>query len=182
VDRQRTSSSAAGEGAVAGRGVRRLAAFFVLGGLMAVLDATIVVAAIPRLVVEFGTSVTTVQWVTTGYALALVAVMPTAAWAVSRLGGRTTYLLALSVFTAGSLLTGVAWSAGSFIAFRVVQGLGGGLLNPVGMSIAVGAVPPERRGWMMSVQGLPVLVGPLLGPVLGGLLVDQASWRWARAR
>ncbi|MEU7756160.1 DHA2 family efflux MFS transporter permease subunit [Micromonospora sp. NPDC049171] len=157
---------------------RRLGWYLTLGGLLAVIDTTVTVVALPKLVDDLDTNLTTIGWVTSGYALALVAVMPTAAWAVGRFGARRTYLTALLLFTAGSVLAGAAWNVGSLIAFRVLQGLGGGLLNPVGMAVALAAVPPGRRGRMMSLLGLPVLVGPLIGPVLGGLLLDHASWRW----
>ncbi|GGM30032.1 DHA2 family efflux MFS transporter permease subunit [Dactylosporangium sucinum] len=157
---------------------RRLGGFLALGGLLVVVDTTVVVVTVPRLVREFDASLTTVQWATAGYALALVAVLPIAAWASARFGTRATYLTALAAFTGASLLTGLAWNVGALIAFRVLQGLGGGLLNPVGTAIALSAVPPHRRGAMMSMLGLPVLVGPLAGPLLAGLLVDHASWRW----
>jgi MFS family permease len=157
---------------------RRIGLYLALGGLMVVLDTTVAVVAVPALIAEFDAGLATVQWVTTGYALALVGIMPTAAFLVGRLGGRRTYLTALAVFTAASLLAGLSWSVASLIGFRVLQGLGGGLLNPVGMAIALSAVPPERRGRMMSLVGLPVLIGPLIGPVLGGVLVDEVSWRW----
>jgi EmrB/QacA subfamily drug resistance transporter len=97
---------------------------------------------------------------------------------MSRFGSGATYRTAIAVFTVGSALTGLAWNVGSLIAFRMVQGLGGGLLNPVGMAIALSAVEPRRRGRMMSLLGMPVLIGPLVGPLLGGALVDHASWRW----
>ncbi|MBM0233261.1 DHA2 family efflux MFS transporter permease subunit [Micromonospora sp. STR1_7] len=157
---------------------RRLGWYLTLGGLLAVIDTTVTVVALPKLVGDLGTNLTTIGWVTSGYALALVAVMPTAAWAIGRFGARRTYLTALLLFTAGSVLAGTAWNVESLIAFRVLQGLGGGLLNPVGMAVALAAVPAGRRGRMMSLLGLPVLVGPLIGPVLGGLLLDHASWRW----
>jgi EmrB/QacA subfamily drug resistance transporter len=157
---------------------RRIGLYLALGGLMVVLDTTVAVVAVPALIAEFDAGLATVQWVTTGYALALVGVMPTAAFLVGRLGGRRTYLTALAVFTAASLLAGLSWSVASLIGFRVLQGLGGGLLNPVGMALALSAVPPERRGRMMSLVGLPVLIGPLIGPILGGVLVDEVSWRW----
>jgi EmrB/QacA subfamily drug resistance transporter len=156
----------------------RLGWYLALGGLLAVIDTTVTVVAVPRLVEEFDAGIATIGWATSAYALALVAVMPTAAWVIARFGARRAYLAALTVFTAGSLLVGCAWAVGPLIAFRVLQGIGGGLLNPVGMAIALAAVPPDRRGRMMSLTGLPVLVGPLIGPVLGGALLDHASWRW----
>ncbi|MEU4478410.1 DHA2 family efflux MFS transporter permease subunit [Micromonospora sp. NPDC023966] len=156
----------------------RLGWYLTLGGLLAVIDTTVTVIAVPRLVEEFDAGIATIGWVTSAYALALVAVMPAAAWVAGRFGARRAYLAALALFTAGSLLAGCAWAVGPLIAFRVVQGIGGGLLNPVGMAIALAAVPPDRRGRMMSLAGLPVLVGPLVGPVLGGALLDHASWRW----
>ena len=157
---------------------RRLGLYVALGGLMTVLDMTVTVVALPGLIRDFGTDLTTVQWVTTAYLLGLAAVMPVGVWATRRFGARAVYLGAVAVFTTGSLLAGLAWDVGSLIAFRAIQGFGGGLLNPVGMTLALGAVDARRRGAVMSVLGLPVLVGPLAGPLLGGLIVDHASWRW----
>ncbi|SCE76487.1 drug resistance transporter, EmrB/QacA subfamily [Micromonospora viridifaciens] len=160
------------------RSAYRLGWYLTLGGLLVVIDTTVSVVAMPRLAEDLDTGIAAIGWVTSAYALALVAVMPTAAWVAERFGTRRAYLGALTLFTAGSLLAGYAWDIGSLIAFRVVQGLGGGLLNPLGMAIALAAVPPGRRGRMMSLAGLPVLLGPLIGPVLGGALLDHASWRW----
>lgn len=173
-----TGATKPGTVAPVDRGTRRLGLYFALGGLMVVLDTTVTIVAIPGLIGDFNSTLATVQWVTTGYVLGLVAVMPLSIWATQRFGPRRSYLAAITVFTAGSLLTGCAWDIPSLICFRVLQGAGGGLINPVGMSIALSAVRSERRGAMMSLQGLPVLIGPLIGPLLGGLLIDHASWRW----
>lgn len=159
-------------------GMRTLATVLVLGGLLVVLDTTVTIVAIPELVEELDSTLPVVQWVTGGYVLALVAVLPAAAWLMLRFGTRTTYLTALVVFVAASVLAGLAWDVGSLIGFRVVQGLGGGLLGPVGMAIALRAAPRDRRGRMMSLLGLPVVIGPVLGLPLSGLLLDTASWRW----
>jgi EmrB/QacA subfamily drug resistance transporter len=157
---------------------RRVGGYLVLGGLMTVLDTTVTIVATPELISDFHAQLTTIQWVTTAYALALIAVMPLAAWFSGRFGARRVYLGAIAVFTVGSLLAGCAWDVGSLIAFRVVQGAGGGLLGPLAMVIALSAVAIERRGAMMSILGLPVLIGPLAGPLLAGILIDEASWRW----
>ncbi|MEU4925222.1 DHA2 family efflux MFS transporter permease subunit [Streptomyces yokosukanensis] len=158
--------------------LRRTLAVTVVGSVMAVLDMTIVNVAMRRLSQSFGASLETIQWTATAYTLALAAVVPTAAWAMARLGARRTYLTALVLFTLGSLLAACAWDAGSLIAFRAVQGLGGGLLQPVGMTMVMGAADRSRLGRAMAVGGLPVLVGPIAGPVLGGWLVDAVSWHW----
>ncbi|MEU9443178.1 DHA2 family efflux MFS transporter permease subunit [Streptomyces sp. NPDC048304] len=158
--------------------LNRTLAVTVIGTVMAVLDMTIVNVALRRLSQSFGASLATIQWTTTAYTLALAAVIPTAAWAMARFGAKRTYLTALTLFTLGSLLAACAWDAGSLIAFRAVQGLGGGLLQPVGMAMVMGAADRSRLGRAMAVGGLPVLVGPVAGPVLGGWLVDAASWHW----
>ncbi|MET8975125.1 DHA2 family efflux MFS transporter permease subunit [Streptomyces sp. NPDC004539] len=149
-----------------------------VGSLMVVLDGTIVVVALPSLSGAFHASLATIQWTLTGYTLALAAVIPTAAWVMARLGAKRAYLLALAVFTGGSVLAAFSWSAGALIAFRVVQGFGGGLLMPVGMAMALSLADRERFGRTMALVGLPVLIGPVSGPVLGGWLVDAASWHW----
>ncbi|MER6733522.1 MFS transporter [Streptomyces puniciscabiei] len=158
--------------------LNRILAVTVVGMVMAVLDMTIVNVALRRLSQSFGASLETIQWTTTAYTLALAAVIPTAAWAMARIGAKRTYLTALTLFTLGSLLAACAWDAGSLIAFRAVQGLGGGLLQPVGMAMVMGAADRSRLGRAMAVAGLPILVGPVAGPVLGGWLLDAASWHW----
>ncbi|KJY35635.1 DHA2 family efflux MFS transporter permease subunit [Streptomyces katrae] len=156
----------------------RILAVVITGAVMSVLDMTIVNVALDRLSESFGSPLETIQWTATAYTLALAAVIPAAAWAMGRIGAKRTYLTALSLFTLGSLLAACAWSAGSLIAFRAVQGLGGGLLMPVGMTMVMRAADRDRLGRAMALLGLPVLVGPVAGPVLGGWLVDTASWQW----
>ncbi|TDC26484.1 DHA2 family efflux MFS transporter permease subunit [Streptomyces sp. 8K308] len=158
---------------------RAVAGVIVLGALTTVLDTTIVNVALNPLVREFDVPLTTIQWVASGYTLALAAVIPATAWAMGRFGSRRLYMLAMSVFTLGSALAGLAWNAESLIAFRVLQGLGGGMVMPVGMAVIMQAAAREgKQGAMMSLLGLPILVGPVAGPVLGGWLVDEVSWRW----
>ncbi|WP_449342422.1 DHA2 family efflux MFS transporter permease subunit, partial [Streptomyces aurantiogriseus] len=150
----------------------------IIGTVMSVLDMTIVNIAMRRLSEAFGAPLETIQWTATAYTLALAAVIPTTAWVMARIGAKRAYLTALILFTLGSLLAACAWDAPSLIAFRVVQGLGGGLLVPVGMGMAMAAADRERFGRTMALLGLPILVGPVAGPVLGGWLLDAASWQW----
>ncbi|MEV4109925.1 DHA2 family efflux MFS transporter permease subunit [Nonomuraea sp. NPDC049695] len=155
----------------------RAATVLACGGLMAVLDATIVVVALPQLMATFGTSLTAAQWIITAYTLAMVATMPLAAGLAARWGARRVYLGALAGFAVASAAAGAADSLGWLVAARAAQGLSGGLMTPLGMAIGFGAVAPERRGRMMTVTGLPMLIGPILGPVLGALLLGAGSWR-----
>ncbi|MEV6347871.1 DHA2 family efflux MFS transporter permease subunit [Actinoplanes sp. NPDC051851] len=149
-----------------------------LGGLMVVIDTTVTVVAVPAIVSGLHASLATVQWVTTGYLLGIVAVIPLSGRAAARFGARRVYLGALLAFTLFSVLAGLAWSAASLAAFRAAQGLGGGLLNPVGQAIALGTVPRDRRGRMMSLLALPLVIGPVAGPPLSGWLIGALSWRW----
>ncbi|MFJ8040469.1 DHA2 family efflux MFS transporter permease subunit [Kitasatospora sp. NPDC096147] len=158
--------------------LNRTLAVVITGSVMAVLDMTIVNVALRSLTTAFAAPLETVQWATTGYTLALAAVIPTAPWAIARIGAKRTYLTALAVFTLGSLLAAGAWDVGSLIAFRAVQGLGGGLLMPVGMTMVMRAADRDHLGRAMAFSGLPIMIGPVLGPVLGGWLVDTADWRW----
>ncbi|MFF9840352.1 DHA2 family efflux MFS transporter permease subunit [Streptomyces sp. NPDC020422] len=168
----------AADAAAPGTPLGRVLAVVVIGSVMAVLDMTIVNVALRSLSEAFEAPLATIQWTATAYTLALAAVIPTAAWAMGRIGAKRTYLTALVLFTLGSLLAALAWDAGSLIAFRAVQGLGGGLLMPVGMAMTMRAADPARMGRAMAVGGLPILVGPVIGPTLGGWLVDAASWHW----
>src|SRR5262249_49757722 len=160
------------------REILTLAAVVVLGAIMTVLDATIVNIALPTLGREFGTSIATIQWVTTAYLLAFASVIPLTGWASQRLGTKQLWLLSLALFTLGSLLAGISWSIGALIAFRVVQGLGGGMIMPLGQTILVQAAGPQRMGRVMSIIGVPLLLAPIIGPVIGGALVGAVSWRW----
>src|SRR3974390_193792 len=158
--------------------LRRTSTVVVLGSIMSILDTTIVAVALATLARDFHTSVTTIQWVATGYLLALALVTPVSGWAVDRYGAKRVWMLSTFLFILGSSLCGLAWSANSLIAFRVLQGIGGGMLLPVGQSILARAAGPQRMGRVMSIIGVPMVMGPVLGPVLGGLIVSNTSWRW----
>ncbi|GGP91890.1 EmrB/QacA subfamily drug resistance transporter [Actinomadura coerulea] len=150
----------------------------VSGTVMAILDTTIVNVALETLGRDFHTGLSTIQWVITGYMLAMGTVIPLTGWAVDRFGGRRVWMTSIVLFVLGSVLSGAAWNIGSLIVFRVVQGLGGGMLMPTGMAILTMAAGPRRMGRMMSIVGVPMLLGPVLGPVLGGWLVQDVDWRW----
>ncbi len=158
--------------------LRRLATVTVLGSIMSILDTTIVAVALDVLGRDFKVSISTIQWVTTGYLLALAMVIPVSGWAVDRFGAKRIWVISVSLFMTGSVLCGLAWSAPALIMFRVLQGLGGGMILPVGQSIVARAAGPQRMGRVMSVIGVPTVLGPVLGPVVGGLIVSNTSWRW----
>ncbi|GAB3885600.1 MFS transporter [Kibdelosporangium lantanae] len=160
------------------RGVLKVAAVVVVGVVMAILDTTVVNVALKALAVEFSTSFDTIQWVVTGYMLALSTVIPVTGWASTRFGTKRLYMLAIVMFLAGSALAGLSWSIESLIVFRVLQGLGGGMLMPAGMTILTKTAGPARVGRVMSLLGVPMLLGPIGGPILGGWLVDKVDWRW----
>jgi EmrB/QacA subfamily drug resistance transporter len=155
-----------------------VAGVVLLGAIMSILDTTVINVAIDRLAIDFNTSLTTIQWVVTGYTLALAAVIPATGWAADRFGTKRIYLWSLALFMLGSILSGLAWSAGSLIAFRVLQGVGGGMIMPAVMTIMTKKAGPQRMGRVMGVLGMPMLIAPILGPILGGWLVDDVSWRW----
>jgi EmrB/QacA subfamily drug resistance transporter len=158
--------------------LRKLSLVVALGAIMTVLDATIVNVAVHVLGRDLHASLSTIQWVITGYTLALSMTIPLSGWATERFGSRTLWLTALCLFTGGSVLCGLAWSAGSLILFRVLQGFGGGLLMPVGQTMLARAAGPNRLGRAMAVVSIPAMLAPALGPVLGGALLDRLSWQW----
>jgi EmrB/QacA subfamily drug resistance transporter len=158
--------------------LKRLAVVVVLGAIMSILDTTIVNVALRKLGADLHTSLSSIQWVTTGYMLALSMVIPLTGWAGGRFGVKRAWIVSLILFVGGSALCGIAWSSGSLIAFRVVQGIGGGLIFPLMQTILARAAGPQRIGRVMSVIGVPMMLGPVLGPVIGGLIVDNLSWRW----
>jgi EmrB/QacA subfamily drug resistance transporter len=155
-----------------------ISAVVILGAFMSILDTTIVNVAIATLAQDFNAPLSTIQWVATGYMLALATVIPLTGWAAERFGTKRLFLTSVALFVVGSLLCGLAWSADSLIAFRVVQGLGGGMLMPAGMTILTQAAGPQRVGRVLGVIGVPMLLAPVAGPILGGWLVQDYSWRW----
>src|ERR671930_1438741 len=144
-----------------------------IGMILAVLDATIVNVAIPTLGRDFHTSISTVQWVMTAYMLAFASVIPLTGWATERFGAKRVWLASLVLFMTGSALAGAAWSIGSLIGFRIVQGLGAGMIIPVGQTILAQAAGPQRMGRVMSLIGMPMMLAPSPGNVAVGATVDQ---------
>jgi EmrB/QacA subfamily drug resistance transporter len=160
------------------RGVLVVAGVVILGVIMSIFDTTIVNVALETLSRDLNAPLDTIQWVSTAYLLALAIMIPLSGWASERYGAKQVWMLSVALFGAGSALCGLAWSAESLIFFRVLQGFGGGMILPVGMSVLAQTAGPHRIGRVMSVVGVPMLLGPILGPVIGGLIVDNASWRW----
>lgn len=149
-----------------------------LGSFMVVLDTTIVNIALPRIITIFGSTVDEAQLVLTGYMLALAIIMPCTQYLSTTFGSKRLYLFSIVMFTLGSMLCGAAWSVPSLIVARVIQGLGGVMIQPLGMGMLFRVTPPERRGSVMGLFALPVMVAPILGPTLGGYLTEYVSWRW----
>ncbi len=163
--------------------VLTIAGVVVLGAIMSILDITVVNVALPVFQSEFGSatrelSYSHVAWTVTGYTLALATVIPLTGWAADRFGTKRLYLTAVFLFTAGSALCATAWDINVLIGFRVLQGLGGGMLMPLGMTIMTRAAGPARMGRLMAILGVPMLLGPILGPILGGWVIEKASWHW----
>jgi EmrB/QacA subfamily drug resistance transporter len=148
-----------------------------IGSFMSILDSTIVNIALPSVLRDFHADLRNGQLVLTVYLLALVVVIPLSGFLAERVGMKRLYMITLVCFTLGSALCGLAWNLPSLIVFRVLQGLGGGMLQPLGMAIVFTMITPLERGRFMGVLGLPMLLAPLLGPTLGGYLVQYASWR-----
>lgn len=149
-----------------------------VGAVMVILDQTVVTVALPTLEKDFGVTLADAQWIITAYTLALAAVIPLTGWLTDRYGTKRIFVTSQLLFVAGSVLCGLSWSNASLIGFRILQGLGGGMIMPVGMTILMSITRPEERGRMGAVMGVPMLFGPVLGPTLGGWLVQDASWRY----
>ena len=163
--------------------VLKIAGVVVLGAIMSILDITVVNVALPTFQVEFGSPgdplpYSTVTWTVIAYTLALAFVIPMTGWAADRFGTKRLYMTALLLFTLGSALCAAATSIGMLIGFRALQGLGGGMLMPLGMTIMTRAAGPARMGRLMAILGVPMLLGPIFGPILGGWLIDNYSWHW----
>ena len=158
--------------------VVRTALILVVGGLAVVFDTTIVSVALHTLSVKLGTSVTTIQWVSTGYLLALGIAVPLSTWGLQRFGGKRLWIFSLAVFLAGSAGSSLAWDVGSLIGWRVVQGIGGGLMLPLMTTLVFQAAGGKSLGRLVTYVALPALLGPILGPLIGGAILTHLSWRF----
>jgi MFS family permease len=143
-----------------------VAGVVVLGAVMSILDITVVAVAQRTFQDIFHKNQAQVAWTATAYTLALATVIPLTGWAADRFGAKRLYIMAIVLFTAGSALCSTAQSLGMLVTFRVLQGLGGGMLMPLGMTILTRAAGPERLGRVMAILGVPMLLGPIFGPIL----------------
>ncbi|MFI5633692.1 MDR family MFS transporter [Streptomyces sp. NPDC051664] len=158
--------------------VWRMAITLIVGALGVVFDTTIVSVALNDLSKDLDAPLSTIQWVSTGYMLAVFITIPLAGWAQSRLGGRHLWIVALGGFLGGSILSALAWNATSLIVFRLVQGLAGGIMMPLMYTLLMQATKGRNIGKVMAIITVPTALGPILGPVLGGLILHLADWRW----
>lgn len=153
-------------------------AIMVLGAIMAILDATIVNVGVETLGHHFGASLATVEWIATGYLLAFALTVPVSGWAAERFGAKTVWLTGLTVFLLGSALSALSWSIGALIAFRILQGAGGALLEPTMLTLLARLAGPQRAGKLLGLVGGLLPLGPVFGPMLGGVILSGLSWQW----
>jgi EmrB/QacA subfamily drug resistance transporter len=158
--------------------VWKIAGVVILGMMMSILDTTIVNVALDTLRRDLDTTISQIQWVATGYLLALAAVIPLTGWAARRFGAKRVYLGSIILFTIGSALCGLAESSTSLILFRVLQGVGGGMIMPISQMIMAEVAGPKRMGKVMSIVVMPAMLAPILGPVVGGLILENLHWSW----
>ncbi|MFE0762442.1 DHA2 family efflux MFS transporter permease subunit [Streptomyces smyrnaeus] len=156
----------------------RLIAVVLLGGMLGILNSTMVAVAIVPLSAEFDTSLNTIGWASTGFLLAVTAMIPVTSWAVDRFGGKRMWIIGLLLFLGGSLACALAWNAGSLIGFRTIQGLGAGILDPLVLILLARGAGPARAGRVMGLMGVVLSLGPVLGPIAGGAILQSLSWRW----
>jgi len=150
----------------------------ILGMIMSILDTTIVNVALDTLAKDLHSTISDIQWVATGYLLSLAAVIPLTGWAARKFGAKNVYIWSIVLFTIGSALCGIADSSTSLIAFRVLQGIGGGMIMPIAQMIMAEVAGPKRMGKVMSITVMPAMLAPILGPVVGGLILQNFHWSW----
>ncbi|MED3186609.1 MDR family MFS transporter [Bacillus toyonensis] len=150
----------------------------VLGMFLVILDSTIMNVAVPKLMSAFNVSLSEIQWVITAYTLALSAVIPLAGWFSDRFTAKKMFIVSIVLFVVASMFCSLAQTAEQLIIFRVIQGLGGGMVAPIGIAMVFKVAPPEKRGSIMGILGLPMLLAPILGPLLSGWLIEYINWHW----
>ncbi len=155
-----------------------VAAAFVFGLFMDIMDSTVVNVALPTLEKQFNAGTDTVEWVVTGYLLSLAVWVPASGWIGDRFGTKRTFCFAMATFIAGSALCGISQSIGQLIAFRFLQGIGGGMMTPVGTAMLYRAFPVNERAKASAYLAVPTMIAPMVGPVFGGWLVTNVDWRW----
>lgn len=158
--------------------VLKVALILVFGALAPLFDSTMINVAIRTLTSDLHSTVTVIQWVVTGYVLTMGMAVPVSGWAVNRFGGKKVYMFSLALFLLGSVLCSLAWNPGSLIGFRLLQGVGAGLLIPTLQTVLVQNTGGRNIGRMMSIISIPTLLGPILGPVLGGVILNGLGWRF----
>lgn len=155
-----------------------VAIVFIFGLFMDLLDTTVVNVAIPTLAREFSASTSAVEWTVTGYLLSLAVFIPAAGFFSDRFGTKRVFLLAMAIFVVASALCGLAQSIEQLVAFRFLQGIGGGMMTPVGTAMLSREFPGAERAKASAIISVPVVLAPTLGPVIGGYLTEYVSWRW----
>ncbi len=150
----------------------------IFGMLVVMMDSSVMNVAIPTLESVFQSGLKIMQWSITGYTLALSAVIPLAGWFSDRFGAKRVFLISIGLFMVGSVLCSIATSPAQLITFRALQGLAGGMVAPIGIAFSFRVAPPDKRGSVMGLLGLPMLISPVLGPLLSGWLLEYASWHW----
>ena len=156
----------------------KIAGVVILGMIMSILDTTIVNVALHTLRSDLHSTISQIQWVVTGYLLSLAAVIPLTGWMARRFGAKRVYMTSLVLFTVGSALCAVASSTTTLVLFRVLQGVGGGMIMPVGQLIMAQVAGPKRMGRVMGIVAMPAMLAPILGPVVGGTILQNLHWSW----
>jgi len=158
--------------------VMAAAIILVVGSLAPLLDSTMVNVAINSIRVDLNTTVSAIQWTITGYVLAMGISIPLSGWAGNRFGGKRVYMFTLLLFLGGSILSSLAWNIESLIVFRVIQGFAAGLMVTIVQTLLVQISGGKHLGQLISYISVPAVLGPILGPALGGVIVSGLGWRW----
>jgi len=155
-----------------------IAVAVMISALTAILDSTIVNVSVPNIQAAFGADIDQITWILTGYLISNVVIIPMTGWLSNLIGIKRYYMYSQLLFVLASMLCGLAWDLPSLVFFRILQGIGGGALLPVSFSIMLEAFPPEQTAQATAIFGTGTILGPIIGPTLGGWLTDNFSWRW----